>query len=282
MREEKKMAEAFLNIFFLSAPLMLASFGALLSEYAGRTAVFIDGIINLSAFLCYAFTVQTKSAAAGCILSLCCCILFIFLFLKAVEHVHANPFLASLALNIFSGALVSLISVELFNTRGVLTSPFFSFPAQAARTATSGAACLIIILSIILLFTTKQGLYLRITGTDADVLVSKGINAAAGRTASWCLAAFYASCSGCVLTLRLSSFVPNISSGNGWLALAAVFLGKRTCAGTCAAVLAICTGEYFASNLQNVFPNISAPMLISLPYITALLLLFLEPKYLKE
>ncbi len=276
------MTDIILNIFFLSAPLMLASFGALISEYAGRSAIFIDGIINLSAFLCYAFTVLTKSTAAGCFFAVLFCVLFIFLFLKAVERARANPFLASLALNIFSGALVSLLSVELFGTRGVLTSPSFVFPAQTARTVTSAAAYLIIMVSVILLFATKRGLYLRITGSDSDVLLSRGINVAAGKTAAWCLAAFFASCAGCILTLRLSSFVPNISSGRGWLALAAVFLGKRTCSGTCVAVLVMCTGEYFASNLQNVFPGISAPLLISLPYVTALLLLFLEPNSTKE
>ncbi|MFA6856922.1 MAG: ABC transporter permease [Treponema sp.] len=271
------MTDIILNILFLSAPLMIASLGALISEYAGRTAVFIDGIINLSAFLCYAFTVLTKSVVTGCLFSLISCTAFIFLFQKAVEHTHANPFLASLALNIFSGALVSLLSVKLFGTRGVLTSAFFVFPAATTRIVTSGAACSVIIISIVLLFATKKGLYLRITGSDPDVLRSRGINVAAGIRAAWSLAAFYASCAGCILTLRLSSFVPDISSGSGWLALAAVFLGKRTCTGTCAAVLVICTGEYFASNLQNIFPNISAPILISLPYITALTLLFLEP-----
>jgi ABC-type uncharacterized transport system permease subunit len=271
------MHDITLNILFLSAPLMLASFGALISEYAGRTAVFIDGIINLSAFLCYTFAVLTKSTASGCFLSVTSCILFIFLFLTAIEHVHANPFLASLALNIFSGALVSLLSVKLFGTRGVLTSRIFVFHTQTVRAATSAAAYLIIIFSIILLFTTKRGLYLRITGSDPDVLQSRGINVAAGRMAAWSLTAFYASCTGCILSLRLSSFVPNISSGSGWLALAAVFLGKRTCTGTCIAALVMCTGQYFAANLQNVFPGISAPLLISLPYITALLLLFLEP-----
>jgi Uncharacterized ABC-type transport system, permease component len=270
------------DILFLSTPLLLASFGALLGEYAGRTAVFMDGIINLSAFLCYAFTVLTKSAPAGCLLSMITCILFIFLFLQGIERVHANPFLASLGLNIFSGALVSLLSVQLFGTRGVLTSPFFVFNAPAARAVTSAAAYILLAAGITLLFTTKRGLYLRITGSDPAVLLSKGINVPAARTLSWCSAAFFASCSGCILTLRLSSFVPNISSGNGWLALAAVFLGKKTCRGTFIAAVVMCAGQYFASNLQNVFPAVSAPLLISLPYVTALLLLFLEPDIAKE
>jgi ABC-type uncharacterized transport system permease subunit len=271
------MTDIILNILFLSSPLLLASFGALISEYAGRTAVFIDGIINLSAFLCYAFTVLTKSPAAGCILSVVCSTAFILLFLTAVEQVHANPFLAALALNIFSGAIVSLLSAEIFGTRGVLTSPLFTFQAVPARYSTFIAACILTAAGIIFLFVTKRGLYIRITGTNSDVLLSKGINVSRTRVLAGCLAAVYASCAGCILAIRLSSFVPNISSGKGWLALAAVFLGKRTSTGTIIAVAAMCAAEYFAANLQNVLPHISTPLLLSFPYIVAIILIFIEP-----
>jgi ABC-type uncharacterized transport system permease subunit len=271
------MTDIILNILFLSAPLLLASLGALVSEYAGRTAVFIDGMLNLSAFLCYAFTVLTKSPAAGCMLSVVCCTAFLLLFLTAVEYVHANPFLASLALNIFAGALVSLLSVEIFGTRGVLTSPHFIFRALPARYGTTITAYILAAAGILFLFTTKKGLYIRITGTNSDVLLSKGINVSGTRILSGCIAAVYTSCAGCILAIRLSSFVPNISSGQGWLALAAVFLGKRTSTGTIIAVTVMCAAEYFASNMQNVFPHISTPLLLSFPYIMAIILIFIAP-----
>ena len=97
------------------------------------------------------------------------------------------------------------------------------------------------------------------------------------RTAAWCIAAFYGALAGCILSFRLSSFVPNISSGRGWLALAAVFLGRRTGWGTAAAVIVLCAAEYFAANLQNVFQNIASPLLIALPYIASLALIVLVP-----
>ena len=39
-----------------SCPLILASFGALISEYAGCLAMFMEGLISLAAFLTYTFT----------------------------------------------------------------------------------------------------------------------------------------------------------------------------------------------------------------------------------
>ena len=277
MREACEMQNAVFNIALLSAPLLLASFGALTSEYSGRMAVFLDGIINLSAFFCYAFSVLTGSFIAGVFLSVFCCMLIIFVSIRAVESLHANPFLASLGLNLFTGALASVISVALFGTRGVLTSPLFSFPAASARLWTGVVALVFTAAGFAFLYGTKYGLYIRITGKDADVLVSRGIDVSACRTAAWCIAAFYGSLAGCILSFRLSSFVPNISSGRGWLALAAVFLGRRTGWGMTAAVIVLCAAEYVAANLQNVFQNIASPLLIALPYIASLALIVLVP-----
>ncbi|MBP3710043.1 MAG: ABC transporter permease [Treponema sp.] len=271
------MIDAISNIVILSAPLALASFGALTSEYAGRMAVFIDGIINLSAFLCYTFTILTNSVAAGVLLSCMGSVAFIFATSRLVECIHANQFLASLGINMLTGALVSVISVALFGTRGVLFSEQFVFPAFETRIATTIAAGAAVAAGTAFLFLTKYGLYIRITGSDSDVLTSRGVAVPHFRTAAWCVAALYAALAGCVLSFRLSSFVPNISSGRGWLALAAVFLGKRSCAGTLAAALVMSAGEYIAANMQNVFAHVSSPLLISLPYIVALLLILLMP-----
>ena len=61
-----------LNILVSSVPLLLASAGALISEYAGVLAVFIDGIINLSAFLTFLFAYYTGSTFVACLLSGLC------------------------------------------------------------------------------------------------------------------------------------------------------------------------------------------------------------------
>ena len=50
-----------MNIFYqiisLSVPLLLAGLGGLISEFAGRMAIFLEGAINLGAFFCFLFTV---------------------------------------------------------------------------------------------------------------------------------------------------------------------------------------------------------------------------------
>ena len=50
--------ELVLFIFASSFPLIIATIAALSSEYAGRMIFFIDGLITLSAFICFAVTVK--------------------------------------------------------------------------------------------------------------------------------------------------------------------------------------------------------------------------------
>jgi ABC-type uncharacterized transport system permease subunit len=267
-----------LNSIIFSAPLLLASSGALISEYTGRMALFLDGIINLGAFLCFFFTIKTGSLFSGCVATIICCIVLLLPISRLVEHFKADSFLASLALNLFTNAVVSLFSSFAFRTRGVLTSPLFTFSSFSVRIWTTAAAIISSVLLIIWLKYSRQGLYLRITGSDSDVLKSRGVNASWYRTASWCIAAAYGAGAGCILSIRLSSFVPNISSGRGWIALAAVFLGKKKTAAVITAVFIFSLAEYLADNIQNRFPGIPSFFLISLPYFIALLLILVEPQ----
>ena len=76
-----------ISILNIASPLLLITLGALVSEYTGRLAMFMESIINTGAFLCYAFTVFTHSAFTGSILSVSVCMLFVLgLFPSEVSH----------------------------------------------------------------------------------------------------------------------------------------------------------------------------------------------------
>lgn len=273
-----------LGILSLSAPLFLASTGALISEYAGCMALFLDGIINLSAFLCFAGTTLFNSALLGIIFSVLICMALVLLASFLIEKLQANVFLASLALNLLFSALTSVLSSIFFKTRGVLTSPAFLFNASQVRFTTTLLAFIICIAFLLLLTFTSQGLYIRILGKDSQVLKAKGVNIVFYRLLSQVLAALLGSIVGCIMCIRLSSFVPNIASGMGWTALAIVFLSKKNTAAIFAAVLAFALAQYGANNIQNVtaFKSIPVAFLLSLPYLSALLLILLTPQNRKK
>ncbi|AEE16016.1 ABC transporter permease subunit [Treponema brennaborense] len=263
------------DIVLTSAPLLLAACGALISEYAGVMAVFADGCINIGAFLCFAVTARTGSLAAGIGCSAVACTGLAYGVSVLTLKLRANPFLTGLALNVFASSCISVLSAVLFGTRGVLVSPAFSFTGGGARVVSAIAAYGLCAAAAVVLRTTKAGLHLRVTGSAPNVLTARGVSPDRWKTASWCAAAAFAAAAGCVLALRLSSFVPNISAGRGWTALAAVFLGGKKLSGTLIAVLVFAGAEYAANNIQNVaaFANVPSSVLLALPYAAALVMI---------
>lgn len=260
------------DIISYSCPLLLASLGALFSEYAGILALFLEGLISFSGFQTYLFTTLTGSIIWGSILGLISVMFVTFIFSLIVEKTKANQFIAAIGLNLFFSASVSLLSSIFFGTRGVLTSPKFIFPINQVKAVSIIFTAIIIIATICFLIFTQQGIYFRITGSSPDVLEVKGISSAAYRIAAWTVSSFYAYFAGCFLAMRISSYVPNLSSGKGWMALAAVFLGRKKIWKIILFVIIFCGADYFGINIQNFFPNIPSSILLSLPYLTVLLL----------
>lgn len=261
-----------------ACPLILCSIGALFTEYAGCLALFLDGLVSFSAFLFYTFTVTTGSPVAGAVLACLGAVVITLAFSAVVERGGANRFIAAIAMNLFFGAMTSCLSWVIFGTRGVLTNDLFKFSVGTARAAAVIVTAVFVAMAIIFLKYGRRGLYIRVTGSDADVLKAKGVNPGNLRSLSWGLASLYGTLAGILLALRLSSFVPNISSGRGWMALAAVFLGKKKPLRIVAAVLIFCLADLFAANIQNYLQDIPSSFLISLPYLVSLLLILIPDR----
>ncbi len=267
-------------ILHIAAPLLLVTMGALISEYAGRMAMFLECMINIGAFFCYAFTVSTHSLPAGMMLSVLCCTLMVVLCERIAARFKANMFLVSLAMNMLFAALATFFSATIFSTRGVLFGEDFKFAAKSTRLATTLICYALSFAQIAMLRFTTPGLTLRITGSDSDMLSSRGISADRNRTLSWIFAAADGALCGCVLAARLSSYVPGMASGRGWTALAAVFLGRRHSLIVALAVLAFALAEYAASTIQNIplLSQISSSILLAFPYLLALVLIIAVPQ----
>lgn len=268
-------------IFIIASamPLVIVSLGALYSEYAGRMVFFIDGLVTISAFICYAVTVKTLNFALGIVLCIFIPAVFVFLISFIVEKFKFNYFIASLSENIFLLSIATAFSALFFKTRGVLVSDVFAFDQRIFRLCAVLCGIFIISLSYFFLHKTKTGLYLRITGSDPQVLKNSNLNPAVYRILSWVLASLTASVTGILLLLRLSSFVPNISSGIGWTSLAIVFLGKKKDCNVILMALLFGVAQYFANNIQNIemFKNIPSGILLAFPYLICLLMLIVVP-----
>lgn len=259
------------DILIFACPLLLASAGALYSEYTGTLALYLEGLITFCAFLTYALTVTTQNFLLSSFLCTFIIILVCLIFGFLIEKTKANVFIACLGLNLAFLAFSSFFSSLIFGTRGVLTSQSFMFSKQYCLVYSIIITILLLCFGSYILFFTQKGIYFRTTGSDENVLTIKGINTLYYKIASWGFAALFASQAGTLLCIRVSGFVPNISSGRGWMALAAVYLGKKKLWKIILFVLLFCATDYFCANVQNFMPDFPTALHLSLPYLVVLL-----------
>ena len=273
------LLNSFLEILIMSTPLLLIATGTLFSELCGILAVFCDGIVNLGAFLFFLFTYLTQNIFLGILLSLFFCCLFIFLISLLTEKTKANPFLIGLAINLFTTGLIQILSDNIFNTQGVLVLTEILSPTSQIKTRIFGTifAYVSAILIFLLLKFTRVGICFRITGTSKKLLIEQGKNPTTYKFLSWQIATFFSAIAGIILVLRISSFVPNISSGRGWLALAAVLAGQKKILGIVISILVFSTFEFLATIFQGNVGIIPPSIMITLPYLIAIIAFILLP-----
>ncbi len=260
-----------------SCSLFLIAAGALYSEYAGRLALFLDAVINLSAFLFFTLFSITGSTIFAFFAAVVISSMIVYASALIIEYLKADPFVAAIALSLIIEGTITAISVNIFGTRGVLISEKFIFPRADVRLTAAVVCAALSAFLIIFLKTSVKGLYFRIAGTDSAVLEARGINSASYKCAAWPVSAFCASSAGCFYAAEISSFVPNIAGGRGWIALVLVFLGRKKPLYIAAAALFFAAAEYSASYLPNALPNIPPALLISLPYLAALAVISILP-----
>jgi len=122
-----------------------------------------------------------------------------------------------------------------------------------------------------LLRKTRTGLRIRAAGESPEAAESSGLNVRRLRYLAVCLAGAIAGAGGAYFTVGSSgSFVEEISSGLGYVALAAVILGGwRT---TQAAAAALLFG--FASSISTSFSllkvNVPPSLLLMIPYVVTI------------
>lgn len=273
------MISLVISILSSVMPLVIATVAVLFSEYAGRMIFFVDGLVTLCAFICFSVTVKTQSFALGIALCILIPAVFVFLLAYVIEKFHFKYFIVSLAQNVFLISCVTVLSAVLFKNRGVLLSEQFVFSQTDFKIVSIAAGFSVIFLSVLFFTKTKAGLYLKITGSDSLVLLACGVNPGVYRILSWGVASVLCSLCGIIMLLRLSSFVPGISSGIGWASLALVFLGRRNIVSSIFMAFLFGISQFAASNIQSIliFQNVPPAVLLGLPYMISLLFIVLVP-----
>jgi simple sugar transport system permease protein len=268
-------------------PIFYAALGGLFPALAGTLNIALEGLLLAGAFSSMAVFYFSGSLTAAVISAVLTAMALSALHSLAVFKLRANLFISGLAINLFSSGLCILLSEKIFNTKGVITAD-----------STHGLLLRFIIIGVILLFASWLAIYktpfgyrLRACDQNSDTqgesaiaLISLGIKPEIYQTAALIISGFFCGIGGSFLSLNLSLFVPGISAGKGWIALAVIFLGLRKPTGILAAAFVFSLTECFSNYAQG-FWSIPNGFILAFPYIVTLIVMILIsilPKYKKQ
>jgi general nucleoside transport system permease protein len=256
----------FKSVFTVMIPLLFASAGGLFPALAGTLNIALEGLLLAGAFSSLAVYYVTGSVTAAVTAALIAATALSAIHAFAVFKLRANIYICALAVNLFSSGLCVVLSDTFFKTRGVIVST----SALGLQKWYFIAGIFTLALSWIAIYKTPFGCRLRACEKNSEALVSFGIKPQVYQTAAILVSGFFCGIGGSFLSLNLGAFVPGMSAGKGWIALAVIFLGGRKPLGVLAAVFLFSLAEVLSNYAQGIM-SLPADFLLAFPYITALI-----------
>jgi len=254
------------SIFSNMIPIFFAAMGGLFTALAGTLNIALEGLLLISAFTSLTVFYFSGSITLAIIAAIMAAMTMALFHVFAAFRLRANVFISGLAINLFSSGLCIVLSDKLFKTKGVVTA-----------NNTPSLLILYLVIGTILLFAawltiykTPFGYRLRACEKNTAALVSLGIKPQNYQTAAILISGFFCGIGGSFLSLNLNAYVPGMSAGKGWIALAVIFLGARKPVGILAAALVFAAAENLSNYAQG-FLQIPADFILAFPYICALI-----------
>ena len=260
-----------LSTIRLATPLLLAALGGLLSERSGVINIALEGLMLAGAFTGAAVTHYAGSPWIGLLGGIAAGIFIASVHAIACIRFDSDQVVTGTAINILMLGIPTLLSGALFGTTG-------STP-QIPRTNLIPNAPILIAFALVpltwyVLYRTPFGLRLRAAGENPEAADTAGISVARIRYAGVLLSGALAAIGGAYLSIGQSSlFTRNMTSGRGYIALAAVIFGKWRPVQTMLACLLFGFAEAAAIQMQGVIPRVRVEYIQIIPYVLTMVVL---------
>jgi simple sugar transport system permease protein len=272
----------------MAVPLTFATIGGMFSERSGVYNIGLEGMILFGAFgaAVGAFFMGTPLAglATGSFLGAAGGVL---LSILAVS-LHVNQLVSGIAINMFAIGLTSFLSRVVFSGKATTMSlpgfkpiaiPLLSKipvigPVFLNQDLLVYIMYLMIALLYFILFHTPWGLNIRAVGEYPRAADTAGVSVYKVRYASVIASGALAGMGGCYLVLsQIFLFSEHMSAGKGFIALAAIILGRWNPVGGFFACLLFGSCDALQLRLQFSHPQVPYQILTMLPYVASILAL---------
>ena len=285
----------------MSTPLILAALAGMFSERSGVVNIALEGKLLAAAFAGAATAHVTGSAwlgvFAGCFVSILLALLHGF---ASITH-RGDQVVSGMAINILAAGLTITLGRYWFHQGG--QTPALSGDARFAPLNFPGAdavqdipvigllysellsghsvieylAFIIVPVAWYVLFKTRFGLRLRAVGESPAAVDTAGISVVGMRYSAMVICGLLVGLGGVYLSVgQTAQFIPNMSAGKGYMALAALIFGKWRPFTAMAACLLFGFLDALAIRLQGVtIGDVAIPVqaIEAMPYILTVFLL---------
>jgi len=270
------------NAVGIMTPFLLAATGGLFTELTGMLNIALEGLMLIGAFFSVVFAAATGSLLMGILLGILATMAVALMFGVISLYLKANIFISGLATNLLASGLTVVLAFQLFGNKGVIRFeniqklPVLSIPALQKIPVLGDllighnilvyVSWAVLFIAAVVIYRTPFGLRLRGTGMGKDTIASLGLNPTGYQLKAIIISGFTCGLAGAGLTLNLSAFVPNITSGRGWIALVAIYLGNKNPLGILIACFVFGFAESFSNYAQGAM-NMPAEIILAFPYI---------------
>jgi len=259
------------SILEMSTPILLAALGGLFTELAGVLNIALEGLMLIGAFSAVIITGFTGSTLLGSLGAVLSGGMLAYIFGYLTLKLQANIFITGLAANLFAVGITNYLSSIIFGTKGVIR--FTNFPRLikfSGHNLFLYSGFLFTFLTIWIIYKSVFGLRVRAAGYNMNVLKIKGVNSYKVQMKSILISGALSALGGAALALKLGTYVPNMIAGRGWIALVAIYLGRKHPVGIFITCLIFAGAEYFSNSAQGLF-QVSSDLLLGFPYLITLI-----------
>jgi len=268
--------------------LLLPALGGVISERSGVVNIAMEGMMLTGAFFAVWADLNWHSPWIAVLVAMIAGGLMALIHAVVTIRFRADQIVSGIAINIFAAGLTVYLVRTIYGLQDVGhvvaadALPNWDVPILSAipfigkvvfqQNVVVYIALILLVVVEIVLFRTRLGLRIRAVGEHPQAADTAGLNVYLIRYGAVITSGLLSGLAGAFLAIGVSNtFVPNMTDGRGYIALAAMIFGKWTPRGAFVACIIFGLGEAIYANNSTI--HVSQYLLSMLPYLITLVVL---------